>query len=57
MLSFIYAECHIQALYAECHYGECRCAECHGALKCARSFEQKGDNKQCQILIQSELKL
>jgi hypothetical protein len=35
MLSVIYAECHIQALYAECryaeyHYAECRYAECRG---------------------------
>jgi hypothetical protein len=28
MLSVIYAECHIQALYAGCHYAECRYAEC-----------------------------
>ncbi len=27
-----YAECHTKAPYAECHYGECRHAECHGAL-------------------------
>ncbi len=36
MLSVIYAECHIQALYAECHYAVCRYAEyryteCSGA--------------------------
>ncbi len=35
MLNFIYAECHIQALYAECHYAEWHhpewhYAECHG---------------------------
>jgi hypothetical protein len=24
MLIVIYAECHMQALYAECHEGECR---------------------------------
>ncbi len=33
MLSVIYAECHIQALYAERRYAECRYAECLGALK------------------------
>jgi hypothetical protein len=33
MLSVSYAECHIQVLYAECQKGECRCAECRGALK------------------------
>jgi hypothetical protein len=31
MHSVIYAECHIQALYAEFHYAECR-----GAIKSAR---------------------
>ncbi len=31
MLSVIYAECHIQALYAECHYGERQNAECRYA--------------------------
>ncbi len=36
MLSVIYAECRIQALYAEwryaeCHYAECRYAECRNA--------------------------
>jgi hypothetical protein len=44
MLSVIYADCHILALYsecnyAECHYGKCHYAECHyaefrGAFKC-----------------------
>jgi hypothetical protein len=34
MLTAIYAECHIQALYtegcyAECHFAECYYAECH----------------------------
>jgi hypothetical protein len=29
MLSVVYAESHIQALYAEYHYVECRHAECH----------------------------
>jgi hypothetical protein len=33
MLSVIYAECHIQALYAECLYVECHYAERHGAQK------------------------
>jgi len=28
MLSGIYAECHLQALYAECRYAECRYGEC-----------------------------
>jgi hypothetical protein len=40
MLNVIYAECHIQALYAvyaECHYAECRYveyryAECRSAV-------------------------
>ncbi len=32
MMSVIYAECHIQAVYAECGYSECRYAECHGAM-------------------------
>jgi hypothetical protein len=32
MLSVIYAECHIQAIYAECHYAECRYAECRGTV-------------------------
>jgi hypothetical protein len=32
MLSVIYAECHIQALYFECRYAECQYAECRGAL-------------------------
>ncbi len=31
MLSVIYAECHIQALYAECQYAECPYAECRYA--------------------------
>ncbi len=36
MLSVIYAECHMEAIYtecryAECRYAECRYAECHGA--------------------------
>ncbi len=31
MLSVIYAECHIQALYAECRYAQCRYAECRYA--------------------------
>ncbi len=31
MLSVIYAECHMQALYAEWHYAECRYAECRYA--------------------------
>ncbi len=31
MPSVIYAECHIQALFAEFHYAECRYAECHFA--------------------------
>ena len=31
MLSFIYSECHIQALCAECRYTDCRYAECHSA--------------------------
>jgi hypothetical protein len=29
MLNVIYAECHIQALYANCHFADCRYAECH----------------------------
>ncbi len=34
MLSIVYADCRILALYtkcryAECHYAECRYAECH----------------------------
>ncbi len=33
MLCVIYAECHIQAIYAECHYAERRYAECRDALK------------------------
>ncbi len=32
MLSVVYAECHIQALYAECYYAECSYAVCHGAI-------------------------
>jgi len=32
MLSFTYAECHLQALGAECHYAECYFAECRGAI-------------------------
>jgi len=32
MLSVIYAECRMLALYAECHYGECLSAECRGAM-------------------------
>ncbi len=41
MLTVIYADCHISALYSECccaegphadcHYAECRYAECHYA--------------------------
>jgi hypothetical protein len=31
MFTVIYAECHIQALYAECHYADRRYAECRGA--------------------------
>jgi hypothetical protein len=31
MLSVIYAECHMQALYAECRYAEYLYAECRGA--------------------------
>ncbi len=31
MLSVIYAECHVQAVYAECRYAECRYAECRNA--------------------------
>ena len=31
MLSVIYVECHIPALYAECRFAECRYAECHYA--------------------------
>jgi hypothetical protein len=31
MLSGIYSECHIQALYAEVHYAEYRYAECRYA--------------------------
>jgi hypothetical protein len=48
MLGVIYAECHIQALYAECHYSECRYpeihyAECHGAyLRANIQLEWKG---------------
>ncbi len=39
MLNVVYAEFHIQALYAECHYAEChysvcRYAECRGASIC-----------------------
>jgi hypothetical protein len=40
MLSIIYSDCHIQALYAECHYAvsqchyaECPYAECRGTFK------------------------
>jgi hypothetical protein len=32
MLSVLYAECHILALYVESHYADCRYAECRGAL-------------------------
>ncbi len=32
MLSVIYSEFHMWALYAECHYAERRYAECHGAF-------------------------
>ncbi len=31
MLSVIFAESHIQALYAECHYAQCHYAECRGS--------------------------
>jgi hypothetical protein len=34
MLSFIYAECHMQALY---HYAECRYDECRGAIASPRN--------------------
>jgi hypothetical protein len=30
MVSVIYAECHILALYAGCRYTECQYAECRG---------------------------
>ena len=33
MLNVIYAQCHIQALYAQCLYDEYRYAECRGAMK------------------------
>ncbi len=29
MFSVIYAQFHLQVIYAECHYAECRYAECH----------------------------
>ncbi len=38
MLSVIYFDCHIQALYAECRNAECRYAEC-------RYAECRSDNK------------
>jgi hypothetical protein len=31
MLSALYAQSHIQALYAECRYAECHYAECRSA--------------------------
>jgi len=33
MLRTIYAECHIEAVYAECHYAECHFAEGRGTKK------------------------
>jgi len=38
MLSVIYAECHIQALYILYHYGECHYAKCH-YVEFYRSFK------------------
>jgi hypothetical protein len=35
MLTFIYAEFCMQALYAECHYPKCRYAERHGTTVAA----------------------
>ncbi len=31
MLSVIYADCHIQAIFVEGHYAECRYGDCSGA--------------------------
>ncbi len=33
MLSVVYAECHIRAIFADCQYAECRYAQCRYA-KC-----------------------
>jgi hypothetical protein len=38
MVSSVYAERHILALYSDCHYAECRYVECRGASQ--TSFEQ-----------------
>ena len=38
MLSVIYVECHIYALYIEWHYAECRYAECRGSEVYAPAF-------------------
>jgi len=40
VISVIYAERRIQALYAEWHYAECRYAECHGAFPGLQKFFQ-----------------
>jgi hypothetical protein len=36
----IYAECHIQAVYAECRYAECHYAECRGAIITVQCMEE-----------------
>ncbi len=46
MLSFIYTECHIQALYADNRYAECRHAkcrhdECRGAVLLFMTHRQR----------------
>jgi hypothetical protein len=40
MLSVIYAECYVQALYDECHYAVCHYAEYLGACKGATALSQ-----------------
>ncbi len=44
LVSVIYAECYIQALYAECHYAECCFAECRGANLKADFLKTSYDN-------------
>jgi hypothetical protein len=41
MLTVIYAECHIQALYAECRYAACCYAECRSAVPVGRTADSR----------------
>jgi hypothetical protein len=48
LLSVIYAQYHIQALYAECRYTECRYVKCHYAERCYAECRSADKNTSLQ---------